>query len=121
MECSVFENGTIVFAGSALNCSSSNNEIILTAGRNSSTKRNSCNGGLIVGYNKIGDIGLHSSLLNVTLTLDIIGHTITCSYDDGITQKDVGDYVVTVSQNCAYTTTTSASSNTSSGHINVHY
>ena len=120
LECSVFENGTIVFTGSALNCPATNNEIVLTAGRNSSK---SCNGGLIFGYNKprIGDNRLHNTLLNVTLTSDIIGHTITCSYDNGTTQEVIGDYTVMASHNCAYTTAASTSSNTSSGHINVHY
>ena len=105
LECSVLENGTItVLTGSAFNCSSSNNEIPLLRTEGNSTK--SCNDGLIFGYNKPRTSGdwLHTTLLNVTITSEIIGSTITCSNDNGSTEEEIGNY--TVMLNCADTDTT---------------
>ena len=76
----------------------------------------SCNGGLIFGIDRprMSD-GVHTTLLNITLTSDIIGSTITCSNDDGLIQKIIGNY--TVVENCADGAGTSTSSTISSGNI----
>ena len=118
LECSILENRTVatVFRGSAFNCSESHDEIILLHTEENPTK--SCNDGLIFGYTKprINGDWLHTTVLNVNLTSDIIGSTITCSNDDGSTEKEIGNY--TVIQNCADTdSTTGIATNNLFGNI----
>ena len=111
LECSILENRTVatVFRGSAFNCSESRDEIILLHTEENPTK--SCNDGLIFGYTKPRRNGdwLHTTVLNVNLTSDIIGSTITCSYDNGTTEEVIGNYTLIL--NCADTDTTTGTSN----------
>ena len=74
-----------VWTGTAFNCSSSNNDILLlhTPFSSSEGDYGSCNNGAIVGRNLGVEGNYYTSQLNVTITPDIAGKTVECFYDDG--------------------------------------
>ena len=69
---------SLVWQGTAFDCPSAKNRLILLTSR---VDAHSCNSGTIVGWN----INTYTSRLNVTISSDnnIIGKTITCDYDNG--------------------------------------
>ena len=76
-------SGGTVWTGTALNCVSTNNEIILLHGRfMSHGSYGSCNNGAIVARSLSTDGNYYTSQLNVTVTPDILGKTIECGYDN---------------------------------------
>ena len=86
-ECVTMGAGLTIWTGTAFNCSSSSNEILLFHSRFSSTKGTygSCNDGSIVGRSLFVEGNNYTSLLNVTVTPNIAGKTVECFYDDGRT------------------------------------
>ena len=81
-ECNVVGQGFTVWAGSAFNCTG--NEITLRHAQFvDDTAVGECNSGNIVGRGIRVDGNIYTSHLNVTLTLEVIGKTVNCSYDDG--------------------------------------
>ena len=79
--------GSTVWTGTAFNCSSSNNDILLLHSHFSSTEGGygSCNNGAIVGRSLGVEGNYYTSQLNVTVTTDVAGKTVECFYDDGRT------------------------------------
>ena len=92
-ECTAGENATnVVWKGSALNCSSTDNAIILPLrGQNNTSRVGTCNNDTISGkIVRIDKNGIFTSQLNVTLTDEVIEKDIECAYDDGITEVPMG-------------------------------
>ena len=92
LECSAHGTGSIVFYGSALNCSASNNELTFVL-KEGITVNKSCNDGLIFANATLKN-GTSTSYLNITLTSDLIGRNISCSYDDGVIARHIGVYTI---------------------------
>ena len=86
-ECTVMGRGSTVWTGTAFNCSSSNNEILLLHTHFSSIEGDYglCNNGAIVGQSLGVEGNNYTSQLNVTVTPDIAGKIVECFYDDGCT------------------------------------
>jgi hypothetical protein len=92
-ECSVRGGIATVFQGSALNCYDSSNEISLLHSRyNTITGTNgTCNDRVIVARSVSIESNCYTSTLNVTfISPDIIGRTIKCLKDDGVTSTLIG-------------------------------
>ena len=99
-ECTVVGNSAVnvVWKGSALMCSSTNNEIILPLHDRNNTSLigrrgyyKTCNNGTIsASITAIDENGTYTSQLIVNSTPGIIGKTIECAYDDGATETTVG-------------------------------
>ena len=80
--CTVVGGLITVWAGTAFSCAG-RNEITL---RHNSFERaiGECNFGAIVGYSVANVEDCYTSRLDVALSADLQGQTITCSVDDGI-------------------------------------
>ena len=75
------ERGYSIWSGSAFNCSSSNNYIILSGHFNVGTR--TCNNGAIVARTLSAEGNNFTSQLNVTIIPDTAGSTIECAnYDE---------------------------------------
>ena len=79
-ECTVMTGRGTIWRGSAFNCDSSGNEIILL---NSSDGDETCNSGMITGRVIKREGNNYTSQLNVTFSSDLIGRTIECASDNG--------------------------------------
>ena len=75
----------MVWTGTAFDCSSTNNEIILLHQRFiNRTYDITCNNGAIVARSLSAEGNNYTSQLNVTVTIDIAGKTIECIGDNAI-------------------------------------
>ena len=79
--------GFTIWTGTAFNCSGGRNEIILCHSRFASAKgiNRLCNHGAIVAKVLSVEANNYTSQLNVTVTPDMAGKTITCLYFNGTT------------------------------------
>lgn len=92
LECSTEGPGWTVFSGkNLLNCSNTNNEIVLTHSRFNSSA--TCNNGKILAIHDSGNCS--TSLLCVMVSPDMAGKTITCVHDNGETATQIGIYSIT--------------------------
>ena len=92
-ECSVLGGTATVFQGNALSCATTNDEITLLHNRFHAPggTRGSCNDGAIVAQGVRVESNCYTSTLNVTfISPHVIGRTIKCIKDDGITDTLIG-------------------------------
>jgi hypothetical protein len=76
--------GAIIWTGSAFDCTSTNNEIIIfLSSRFSTGNIETCNNGAIVGRSLSIEGNHYTSQLNVTITPDTAGTAIGCFHDNG--------------------------------------
>ena len=61
-----------------------------------------CNNGGIVGRGIRANESIYTSHLNVTLTPEVIGKTVSCSFDDGSENTPVGQLALMVSNSKFY-------------------
>ena len=87
--CTITGGGITIWAGTAFNCPSTANEIILH--HSLGTSFGGCNGGAITAGN-LGVVGhnCYSSQLNVTLSSDMNDKTIACTHNSGSTVTLIG-------------------------------
>ena len=74
--------GTTIWSGTAFECQS--NEITLFHNSGLSGTIGECNNGAIVGQGISDENNSYTSQLNVTVSSDMDGKTIMCTYDDGM-------------------------------------
>ena len=86
-ECTVMGEVATIWTGSALHCTSTNNEIVLLHSRFGNGQLNSCRYGAIVASSLSVEDNNYTSQLNVTVTPDIAGKTIECASDNGTRRK----------------------------------
>ena len=79
-ECTVMTGRGTIWRGSAFNCASTGNEIILL---NSSVGVQTCNSGIITGQVIKHQRNNYTSQLNVVFSSDLIGRSIECASDNG--------------------------------------
>ena len=108
--CSAVGNGSTVYHGNLLNCTS--NEITLLHSRfnRSSTggTNGTCNNGKITGQSlSVNDSSnCYTSYLHIMVTPDTIGKSITCTYDNGTATKEIGSFSIETTQCHTMTVTT---------------
>ena len=95
-ECTVAELGSTIWTGTAFECSSSNNEIILLHSRFTSVYGDygSCNNGDIVARSLSVEDNNYTSQLNVTVTPETAGMTIECIGDSGRYEILISSFVI---------------------------
>ena len=81
-ECTVMSGLQTIWRGSAFNCSSSNNEIVLLF--NGSAGDETCNGEMITGRVIKREGNNYTSQLSVILSSDLIGKGIECASSNGL-------------------------------------
>ena len=88
--------GVTVWQGTALDCGSKNNELLLLHRRFTLEGGTSeeCNNGDIVGESLRVEGNSYTSRLNVTLTSDMIGRSIACVVDTGTTSTVIGSLLI---------------------------
>ena len=95
-ECTVMGDfrGATIWIGTALNCPL--DEIVLVHSHfiNHNTIIRSCNYGATVAQGLYALNNNYTSQLNVTATRDIDGTPITCAYDDGISDRNIGQFLI---------------------------
>ena len=117
-ECSIAEIvGTTVFQGEFLDCSSSNEIVLLHSRFKNMTASVICNDGKVRGYSLSANDSepCYTSQLQVMVSPDIIGRSITCAYDNGITEEEIGNYSF---EQCHITTVTTIARST--GKLVIH-
>jgi riboflavin synthase alpha subunit len=77
----------IIWTGSAFDCSSTTNEIVLLYTRYNTETYVLCNNGFIVARGLSVEGNNYTSQLNVTITPDTAGETIICASDNGTRYK----------------------------------
>lgn len=86
---------SITWKGSALSCSSTDNEIHFLLHRNLSQDIRSCSDGSITGkIIRADDNETYTSQLNVTLTNEIAGKSIKCVLDNGQSELIAGSLII---------------------------
>ena len=88
--------GVTVWQGTALDCGSKNNEILLLHRRFTLEGGTSeeCNNGDIAGESLRVEGNSYTSRLNVTLSSDMIGRSIACAVDMGTTSTVIGSLLI---------------------------
>ena len=86
-ECRVTGSGAIVWRGTAFDCSSSSNEIVLFQ---SSSGTQVCNNGAISGRIFRAENNTYISQLTVSVSAEMIGMNISCFHDSGATPNLIG-------------------------------
>ena len=106
-----------MFQGEFLDCSSSNEIVLLHSRFKNMTASVICNDGKVRGYSLSANDSepCYTSQLQVMVSPDIIGRSITCTYDDGTTAEEIGNY--SIEQCHAMTVTTIAPS---TGKLVIH-
>ena len=93
-ECTVVGSGTTVWLGSAFDCVYSSNEIGLSHGRFAISIRRTCNNGAIVRQSLGVENNSYTSQLNVTVSRDLIGKSVTCVHDNGTYVYAIGSSII---------------------------
>ena len=79
--CTIIGGGSTIWSGSAFDCSSKSNEIILRHSQFASGMDGNCNGGAITARSLgVVDDTCYSSQLNLTFNLDLNNKTVQCAY-----------------------------------------
>ena len=73
--------GATIWRGTALECSEAGNEIVLF---HSTTAQKECNDGAIIGSVIRAENISYTSQLTVTVTSEMIGRSISCIHDNGV-------------------------------------
>ena len=98
-ECAVTGGIATVWKGTALDCQSADNEVVLLHNTNStSLTAETCNNGAITGRVIKVVNGTYTSQLVVSVGAEIDGSTIVCAQDTGMATPVIGSTVVTVTQ-----------------------
>ena len=96
-ECNVTGRvGSTVWKGTVLDCSSSDNVIILLHSRFANdTGTGTCNNGAVVARQGLYDNeeGWYTSQLNISINFTSTGNTVKCSYDNGTLEQVIGYYM----------------------------
>lgn len=124
LECSTEPGGPLtVFQGNLINCSNTNNEITLLHSRfNALTEIHGiCNNGTILGYSLPVNTSssCYISQLLITVTPDMIGKTIQCVYDNGVTTKEIGNFSIERTRCHKMSVTTAPSTGKLSIHVGI--
>ena len=92
LECCTVGIGSTVFKGSAFNCSSTDNSIILLHSRFSDPggAKGECNNGSIEGVSLHVLNNTFTSQLTVTISHGMNNKSLECEYDNGTTTRTVG-------------------------------
>ena len=106
-ECTIFGGAATVWGGSAFNCPGTNNEIVLLHNADS-TVQGSCSDSKIVA--SIIRVDNNSSAYTSQLTLisnnvsttTISGQNVTCSYDSGGGETEIGVSLLAISEGKIY-------------------
>ena len=98
-ECSTAPGlGATVFQGDLLDCNHSSNEIILTHSRFDmpSGASDICNNGRVRGYSlpTNDSEACYTLQLHVIVSPDMIGKSIKCTYDNGATTNEIGNFLI---------------------------
>ena len=83
--------GATIWIGTTFNCP--RDEIVLLHSHFINIIK-SCNYGATVAQGLYALNNSYSSQLNVTATRDIDGTPITCAYDDGISDRNIGQFLI---------------------------
>ena len=96
-ECTVEGGIATVWSGSALGCTSSNNEIVLLHSRYKSNESSKdvkeCGKAVAVGVRVENNI--YTSQLNLTISSDMFGKEIICTEDTGNETQEIGVQTIT--------------------------
>ena len=96
-ECTVTGGIATVWKGTAFNCQSAGNEIVLLHNTNfTSLRAESCNSGAITGYIIKAENGTYTSQLIVSIRPEMNGSTIVCANDTGVNTSVIDSKWLTI-------------------------
>ena len=98
-ECTVTGGIATVWKGTAFDCQSADNEVVLLHNTNStSLTAETCNNGAITGRVIKVESGNYTSRLMVRVSAEMNGSTIVCAHDTGMDTLVINSTVVTVTK-----------------------
>ena len=98
-ECTVTGGIATVWKGTAVNCQSADNEIILLHNTNfTSLRAETCNSGAITGQAIRVENGTYTSQLTVTVSAEMNGSTIVCAHDTGVDTPEIGSTLLIITK-----------------------
>ena len=95
-ECGIIGIGSTVWSGSVLDCSYSNNEIVLLHNQFSNGTRKLCNNGAVLGASQGRRGNYYVSQLKINISADMNDKNIQCSFDDGFASQNVGTRIIEI-------------------------
>ena len=95
-ECNITGGGFILWRGTAFECPSSSDELILPRHYPS---MKTCNNGAITGHIIHTENNTYVSQLTVSVSAEMIGKNISCHHDSGATQNLIGSSLLTLTGN----------------------
>lgn len=102
-ECRVTGNGATIWKGSALDCSSSRNEIIILSS-DSVNRSRICNNGAIAGRLVRRENDSYLTQLSVSVSSEVISRNISCYHEVGHDLVEIGTlYLPTTTCKCMFT------------------
>lgn len=93
-ECAVTGPGFTIWQGSAFECPSLENSIQLRHSSYDSGTMGQCNDESITGRSLGVSNDVYTSVLNVTLSTDLIGRTVECKHNDFTTTNPIGSSTI---------------------------
>ena len=96
-ECTVIMGIATVWKGTAFNCQSAGNEIVLLHNTNfTSLRTETCNSGVISGRIIRANNGIYTSQLVVRVSVEMNGSTVVCAHDTGVNTPVIGSKLLTI-------------------------
>ena len=94
-----------MFKGDLLNCSNTNDDIALLHSRFDNGTNGTCNDDKILGQSLLVNVSsnCYTSLLCIMVSPDMVGKSIRCVHDNGMTEEDIGN--VSIPSSTTATTT----------------
>ena len=98
-ECTVFGGAATVWKGTAFDCSSKNNEVVIFHSNNVnsiSQRAETCNNGAITGRLIRAGSDSYTSQITVQFSNEINGTTVVCARDNGTVSPDIGSALLNI-------------------------
>ena len=96
-ECTVSGNGATIWTGTAFDCSSANNELIIFHSTNDTSEMSEyCNNGAIIGRAIGAKNDSYTSQITIQVSNEFNGTTVVCAHDNGTDTIEIGSAMLNI-------------------------
>ena len=100
-ECTVSDNGAMIWKGTAFDCSLTNNELAIFHTINFTSQRPlPCNNGAIVGRAVKAENDSYKSQITIQVSDELNGTTVVCAHDNGTLSTEIGSAIIAIGIYC---------------------
>ena len=103
-ECTVSGNGATIWTGTAFDCASANNELIIFHNTNDTSEISKyCNKGAIIGCAIKAENDSYTSQITIQVSDEFNGTTVVCAHDNGTDTTEVASAILSITTGTAVT------------------